>query len=475
MLTAPFPTSQWIDTPVFRAVGLCADSLCMECYVVGGFVRDLLLDRGTGKDIDIVVLGDAEKLARAVAKELKAGPVSVFKNYGTAHIKTRFGEVEFVRARKESYTPNSRNPTIEIGTLEEDQKRRDFTVNALAIGLHSAQKGVLLDPFQGIRDLDHRVLRTPMTPEETFSDDPLRMLRAVRFSAQLEFGLAPDVVEALKHQSHRITIISGERIQDEIGKLLSARKPSIGLAPLFHSGLLHNILPEVAALAGIEEMEGQLHKDNFWHTLEVVDNVSLTSDNLWLRWAALLHDIGKPVTKRFVRGTGWTFHGHEFVGSKMVKKIFRRLHMPLNEKMDFVVKMVQMSSRPIALVTDAATDSATRRLLFDAGDTIDDLMKLCEADITTKNPSKKRKYLENFQNVRLRLVEVEEKDRLRQWQPPVDGEQLMAWFQLPPCPEIGLIKTAIREAILDGKIDNTFDSAKVFAFEKAKSLGLIIP
>ena len=321
-------------------------------------------------------------------------------------------------------------------------------------------------------DLRQRILRTPLAPEATFSDDPLRMLRAVRFAAQLEFSLHPDVEEALKTQAERISIITGERVHDELNKLLRAHKPSLGLGPLYTSGLLAHLLPEVAALAGVDEVEGHLHKDNFWHTLEVVDNVARASDNVWLRWAALLHDIGKPVTKRFIKGVGWTFHNHEFVGGKMTKKLFQRLRLPLNEKMDFVVKMVQMSSRPIAVVSNETTDSAVRRLLFDAGSDIEDLMHLCEADITTKNPSKKRRYLENFQGVRIRLVEVEEKDRLRNWQPPLDGAQLMAWFNLQPGPEIGILKNAIREAILDGEIDNTFESARALAYRRAVELGL---
>lgn len=470
-MNAPLP-ALWIDIPALRAVSRCADELGVSAYVVGGYVRDCFLGRRTGHDLDVVVLGDAEPLARAVAKALGGSKVSVFKSYGTAHTKTPVGELEFVSARKESYRSESRNPTVEPGTLKDDQLRRDFTINALAIGLHAAEKGHLLDPFEGVQDLEKRLLRTPLSAEETFSDDPLRMLRAARFAAQLNFDLAPDVVDALSSQAERIKIITGERVHEELNKLLKAPQPSIGLAHLYTSGLLAHFLPEVAALAGVDEVEGHLHKDNFWHTLEVVDNVARVSDHLWLRWAALLHDIGKPVTKRFVRGTGWTFHNHEFVGGKMAKKVFERLRMPLNEKMALVVKMVQMSSRPIAVVSDDATDSAVRRLLFEAGEDIDLLMQLCEADITTKNPNKKKRYLENFQRVRRKLVEVEEKDRMRNWQPPVDGAQLMDWFALTPGPEIGLLKNAIREAILDGEIENTFEAARVFAYRKAVEIGL---
>lgn len=468
----PAEPQKWIDTPALRAVSEGADALGLSAYVVGGYVRDSILGRRTGHDLDVVVLGDAEPLAHWVAKRLGGSKVSVFKSYGTAHTKTPHGELEFVRARKESYRPNSRNPEVAPGTLHDDQLRRDFTVNALAIGLHAAERGHLLDPFNGWEDLKNHVLRTPLAPEATFSDDPLRMLRGVRFAAQLNFSLAPEVEQALQSQAERIDIITGERIHEELNKLLRTERPSVGLALLYTSGLMRRILPEVAALAGVDEVEGHLHKDNFWHTLEVVDNVSRASDNVWLRWAALLHDIGKPVTKRFLKGTGWTFHNHEFVGGKMAKKLFQRLRMPLNEKMDFVVKMVQMSSRPIAVVSNETTDSAVRRLLFDAGSDIEDLMHLCEADITTKNPAKKRRYLENFQRVRAKLVEVEEKDRLRNWQPPVDGAQLMEWFNLKPGPEIGILKNAIREAILDGEIDNNFDSARTFAYTRAADLGL---
>jgi putative nucleotidyltransferase with HDIG domain len=468
----PAHPERWIDTPALRAVSEGADALGVAAYVVGGYVRDHFLGRRTGHDLDVVVLGDAEPLARWVAHKLGGTKVSVFKSYGTAHTKTPHGELEFVRARKESYRPDSRNPEVAPGSLNDDQLRRDFTINALAIGLHAAERGHLLDPFNGQADLRQRILRTPLAPEATFSDDPLRMLRALRFAAQLEFSLHPDVEEALKTQAERISIITGERVHDELNKLLRTPKPSLGLAPLYTSGLMAHLLPEVSALAGVDEVEGHLHKDNFWHTLEVVDNVARASDNVWLRWAALLHDIGKPVTKRFIKGVGWTFHNHEFVGGKMAKKLFQRLRLPLNEKMDFVVKMVQMSSRPIAVVSDETTDSAVRRLLFDAGSDIEDLMHLCEADITTKNPVKKRRYLENFQSVRIRLVEVEEKDRLRNWQPPVDGAQLMQWFNLQPGPEIGILKNAIREAILDGEIDNTFESARALAYRRAVELGL---
>lgn len=461
-----------LDHLVFQTIGGAADDAGLPCYVVGGWVRDRLLDRGNSKDVDFVVVGDALALAQESARRLKAGKVTVFKNYGTAQFRWKDWDIEFVRARSESYSPHSRNPKVAPGTLEEDQLRRDFTINAMAFSVNRPTFGQLLDPFQGRADLEARILRTPVDPIKTFADDPLRMLRAVRFSSQLQCTIHPETLEGIRASAHRLTILSPERIATELTKILESPVPSIGLAGMHHGGLMVHLLPEVASLAGVDEVEGHLHKDNFWHTLEVVDNLARVSDNVWHRWAALLHDIGKPPTKRFIPGTGWTFHGHEFLGGKMAKKIFKRLALPLDERLHYVVKLIQMSSRPIAVASEMATDSAVRRLLFDASDAIDDLMQLCEADITTKNPRKKTKYLANFQHVREKLVEVEARDHLRNWQPPVDGNQLMEWFGLPPGKEIGQIKTAIREAVLDGQIPNTFDDARRLAYDVAASLGI---
>jgi len=461
-----------LDHLVFQTIGAAADDAGLPCYVVGGWVRDRLLNRGNSKDVDFVVVGDALALAQESARRLKGGKVTVFKNFGTAQFRWKDWDIEFVRARSESYSPNSRNPKVAPGTLEEDQLRRDFTINAMAFSVNRSTFGHLLDPFQGRADLEARILRTPVDPIKTFADDPLRMLRAVRFASQLECTIHPDTLEGIRASAHRLTILSPERVATELTKILESPVPSIGLAGMHHGNLMVHLLPEVAALAGVDEVEGHLHKDNFWHTLEVVDNLARVSDNVWHRWAALLHDIGKPPTKRFIPGTGWTFHGHEFLGGKMAKKIFKRLALPLDDRLHYVVKLIQMSSRPIAVASEMATDSAVRRLLFDAGEAIDDLMQLCEADITTKNPRKKTKYLANFQHVREKLVEVEARDHLRNWQPPVDGNQLMEWFGLPPGKEIGQIKTAIREAVLDGQIPNTFDDARRLAYDVAASLGL---
>ncbi len=461
-----------LENPVFGIISKAAAQLQLETYVIGGYVRDHILKRGDAKDIDIVTVGSGIVLAKKVAEMLPKNPkVTVFKTYGTAMLTSGGIELEFVGARKESYSENSRNPAVENGTLQDDQNRRDFTINALAISLNDVNFGDLLDPFDGVEDLQKKIIRTPLDPDITYSDDPLRMLRAIRFATQLDFVIEKDSLASITRNADRIKIISKERIVDEINKIFLSPVPSKGFTLLHKTKLLQHIFPELLALQGIEEKEGQRHKDNFWHTLEVVDNISKTTDNLWLRWAALLHDIGKAPTKRFDQKIGWTFHGHEFVGSKMVYKLFKRLKMPLNDKMKFVQKMVLMSSRPIVLASDV-TDSAVRRLVFDAGDYVEDLMTLCEADITTKNPKKFRKYHNNFQQVRDKIEEVEERDHIRNFQPPVSGEEIMSTFNLKPSREIGQIKDAIKEAILEGKIPNEYEAAHAFMLQKGIKLGL---
>jgi tRNA nucleotidyltransferase (CCA-adding enzyme) len=462
-----------IQENVFRTLSQAAEELDLPAYVIGGYVRDFFLKRGQKKDIDVVAVGSGISLARKVEELLPhSTKVSVFKNFGTAMVKTDELELEFVGARKESYDRGSRKPVVEDGTLEDDQNRRDFTINAMAFSLNKNSYGALLDPFNGMGDLDKKIIRTPLNPDITYSDDPLRMLRAIRFAAQLNFKIEEGSFESIKRNAHRLKIISNERIVTELHKIMMCDEPSFGFLLLEKTGLLQLIMPELIALKGIEEVEGQKHKDNFYHTLEVVDNISRNTDDLWLRWSALLHDIGKAPTKKFSKKVGWTFHGHEFKGSKMVYHLFKRLKMPLNDKMKFVQLMVRMSSRPIAVIDESATDSAVRRLVHDAGEHIEDLMTLCEADITTKNPRRFQQYHHNFKQVRDKIVEVEERDHVRNFQPPVTGEEIMKAFDLKPCREIGQIKMAIKDSILDGVIPNEHDAAYEFMIKKGKSLGL---
>lgn len=460
---------------IFRVITQASEEIKLESYVIGGFVRDHILQRGEPKDIDIVAVGSGIELAKKVAEILPHKPkVQVFKNYGTAMLRAYDMEIEFVGARKESYQKDSRKPIVEDGSLEDDQNRRDFTINALALGLNEDNFGNLLDPFEGIEDLNSKIIKTPLDPDITYSDDPLRMLRAIRFATQLNFKIEKESLDAIGRNKKRIKIISKERITDELHKIMLAEKPSKGFSLLHKTGLLHIIMPELTALEGIDEIEGQKHKDNFWHTLEVVDNIAENTDDLWLRWAALLHDIGKAPTKKFHKKIGWTFHGHEFVGAKMVFKLFKRLRLPLNDKMKYVQKLVLMSSRPIAIVDNDVTDSAVRRLIFDAGEDIEDLMTLCEADITTKNPNRFKKYHNNFKVVRTKMKEVEERDHVRNFQPPVTGEEIMETFNIRPSREIGIIKDTIKEAILEGEIPNEHEAARNLMLKKGKELGLSV-
>lgn len=462
-----------LKKPIFKIISDCSESLNVPSYVVGGYVRDIILSGKKSNDIDIVAIGDGIELAKAVSNALPNKPkVSVYKTYGTAMICHNNIDLEFVGARRESYQKNSRNPKVFTGSIEDDQKRRDFTINALAISLNKVDYGKILDPFDGIKDLNRKRIITPLDPNITFSDDPLRMLRAIRFASQLNFKVDDNCIDAIKKNSKRIKIITKERIVVELNKILESSKPSIGFKLLEKTNLLDLILPELTALKGVDEIEGQSHKDNFYHTLEVVDNISINTNNVWLRWTALLHDIGKAPTKKFSDKVGWTFHGHELKGSKMVYQIFKRLKMPLNDKMKYVQKLVFLSSRPIAISGNNITDAAVRRLVYDAGENIDDLITLCEADITTKNPKKFRLYHNNFKIVRKKMVEVEERDRIRNFQPPISGEEIMNVFELKPCREIGIIKEFIKEAILDGDIPNNKKAAYDLMVKKGTQLGL---
>lgn len=458
---------------LFKTISNIAHTEHQSVYIVGGFVRDLIMKRGLPTDIDFVTEGSGIELAQKISQKIDPKiKVSVFKNFGTAMFRYKNAELEFVGARKESYSENSRKPAVETGSLEDDQKRRDFTINAMAISLNPSNFGELIDPFNGLKAIENKILITPLEPRQTYSDDPLRMMRAIRFATILGFDIEEKSFEAIITEAERIKIVSMERIMVEFNKIMMAKKPSIGLHLLHKAGLLEYILPELLALKGVEEIDGQRHKDNFYHTLEVVDNIAFHTDNLWLRWAALLHDIGKAPTKKFVEGTGWTFHGHEFLGSKMVKKIFHRLKLPLGADMAFVQKMVKLSSRPIALITDDASDSALRRMLFDAGDDIENLFVLCKADITTKNSAKQKKFQKNFEYVEQKLKDLEERDKIRNFQPPISGDEIMQLFDIRPGREIGILKEAVKEAILEGIIPNETTEARKFVIAEAEKLGL---
>lgn len=461
------------ENKVFEIIAAAAESLGVPCYLIGGFVRDKILNRPT-KDADFVCAGDALQLTMLAAKSFKPQPkVSLFKNFGTAHFRLADGfDLEFVGARKESYQRHSRKPEVVPGTIEDDQKRRDFTINALAVSLNKEDYGSLIDPFGGIDDLKQGLIRTPLNPSETFSDDPLRMMRAIRFATQLKFHIYPETLNAIKEAKERIKIISQERITDELNKIILSEKPSIGFKLLYDTELLHIIFPQMVELAGAEFIEGKGHKDNFYHTLQVLDNTADRSNTLWLRWAAILHDIAKPATKRFEEGHGWTFHGHEVIGGRMVPKIFNQLKLPLGEQMKYVRKLVELHLRPISLTKENITDSAIRRLLFDAGEDFDDLMMLCESDITSKNRYKVNRYLQNFEMVRQRCKEVEESDSIRTWQPPITGEIIMKTFGISPSKPVGIIKDAIKDAILDGEIPNSYEAAYQFMLRKGEECGL---
>jgi putative nucleotidyltransferase with HDIG domain len=459
------------ERKIFEIISETAEELGYPVFVVGGYVRDRLLARPS-KDMDIVCVGSGIRLAQNVAAKLRPIPrVVVYKRFGTAMLKHKDLEIEFVGARKESYRSDSRNPSVEAGSLEDDQNRRDFTINALAVSLNERDFGMIIDPFEGLYHLEEKIIKTPLEPDKTFSDDPLRMMRAIRFATQLDFVIEPETLEAISKYRNRINIVSKERITTELNKIILSDQPSVGWDLLYRTGLLKIIFPEMAALQGVEVKNGKAHKDNFYHTLQVLDNLSRKTHNLWLRWAAILHDIAKPPTKRFHSEHGWTFHGHEALGAAMVPRIFRSLRLPMDHKMKYVQKLVRLHLRPISLTKENITDSAIRRLLFEAGDDIDDLMMLCEADITSKNPNKVKRYLENYEMVRERLKEVEESDHLRNWQPPITGEEIMDTFGLPPSREVGIIKTAIREAILDGDIANTYEAARAFMVKKGEELG----